>query len=63
MSYSEYIYSMNLSKIINKIDMIYLCLFHTVYHQLLLYFIEAFLNANKKFKIIALGTLFFHLHL
>ena len=63
MSYSEYIYSMNLSKIIIKIDMIYLCSFHTVYHHLLLYYLTAFFNAKMKLEIIELGTLYFHLHL
>ena len=63
LSYSEYILSMNRSKIIIKIDMIYLCRFHTVYHYLLLYFLEAFFNAKMKFDIITLGTRYFHIHL
>ena len=63
MSYSEYILLMNRSKIIITTDMIDLCPFHTVYHHLFLYFLEAFFNAKIKFEIIALGTLYFHLQL
>ena len=63
MSYSKDILSMNPSKIIITIDIIYLFRFHTVYHHLLIYSFKAFFKAEIKFDIITLGRLYFQLHL